>query len=556
MLCRLSLALLLTVSASAQVIVLAEGTVNSLRIATVPESSPNAPDTVVLQNAELLPVEITGRTVGREHGPSNSRRLSRNGIERVELPDGGRLLRYRRDGGQHWGFLHIAPDGQATVVLEHAGVGAGLSDPFFDQIGVADDGRHAVVSLLAGGAHTVKLDGTLYASTGRPDRLALPATQTVAPTSMMVGPTHFFCSAGSSGVDRLFRCALADGAVPVDLTPPTTALDRLQEEMVMSGDGQHVVFLHGPQRQQRLWHATTTGAAAVLPPPPSKYEEPNYLPFGVGEPAMSLNEDGSRLFFVDSSVRDELFLLDVQGALPALQITDDPIFQPYIGVHILPKFDGTRLLIAIGDIGRMDWFRADLAASGNTVANLTGTGSQQQPYPAGALSPIAGADTGSSLLLVEQTAAGMDLRRMDTASGTSAIVQSDAALSIATGSSFGPAADVTVHGVGGDRLYRGLTATPFATTPAGVLMTAPVQGPLLSGTQVHLLIPWGIPVFYFAGGGVIAGQIEYGLKQIVMTESGGVLLNGGTLRYFGIGTSVVLQRPPTPLRLVLSGAGG
>ena len=77
----------------------------------------------------------------------------------------------------------------------------------------------------------------------------------------------------------------------------------------MSRDGAHIVFLYGPLNQERLYIAHTAGAAAVLPPVGGKYEEPGYLPEAPGEPAMLLNDDGTRLFYVLANVRDELFLL-------------------------------------------------------------------------------------------------------------------------------------------------------------------------------------------------------------------------------------------------------
>lgn len=549
---RQFLALLLALPAAAQHICLAEGSSTSLRIATVTEANPNGGDTVVLQNVELLPIEITGRTIAREFDASRSRRTARHGIVRVELPDGGRLFRYRRNGGQQWGYLHVGAVGQATVVLELPGVG-GTVDPFVDRVAVADDGRHAAIAVAAGGVYAVKLDGTLYASTGRSDRLAAPPTHLAEPAGTMVGPTHFFYV---TGAHRIYRCSLVDGAAPVDLTPAALPGDRLKDQLAMSGDGQHVVFLHGPQHNMQLWRASVVGGANLLPPPPGKYEEPDYLPEGAGAPSMLLNADGSRLFYVDAQVRDELYLLDTSGTLPMLQITQDPIFQPYIGVYILPKFRAHTLLIAIGDPAQMDWFHASLGLVGGSVTNLTGTGSMQQPFPSGTLSPAAGADAGASVLLLEQVAGGMNLRRMDPLTGSSAIVQADATLTFEVGSGFGTGVDTVVRGNAGERLYRGAVATPFATTPAGVSMTVPVHGPWFAATRLHLQQPWSVPAYYFPDGLVVPGLIEFGLDQIVLTAAGGIVLNGTTLRFVDFGGSVTLQRPPAARRLVLSGAGG
>lgn len=550
---RLAAALLLSLPLAAQQICLAEGTVASLRIATVSESNPNGGDTVVLQNAELLAIEISARTIAREFEASRSRRTVRHGIARVELPDGGRLFRYRRNNGQQWGFLHVAALGAARVVLELPGIN-GL-DPFADRIGVADDGRHAVIPVAAGGLHAVKLDGTDYASTGRPDRLVATSAQSVEAASTMVGPTHCFYITGN---DRIFRCALADGAAPVDVTPPSAINDELEDEMAMSGDGTHVVFLHGPQQLQRMWRATTSGGAVVLSPPASRYEEPAYLPGGVGSPSLLLNDDGTRLFFVDigPANSDELYLLDLTGALPVFHVTADPLFLAYIGVYILPRFHGQRLLAGIGYPGRMDYYHVAMDAAGGSVVNLTGTGPLQPPFGIGALGPVAVADAGGSMLFLERHPSGFDLRRMDVTTGANAIVQRDSTLTLTSGIGFNGLVDCVVQGAGGDGMYRGHAATPFAMTPAGVGITAPVHGPAYAATRVHLQIPWSVPAFYLPDGTVIAGALEFDLQQVVLTQGGGFVLNGQTVRFTDLGGTVTLNRPPAAVRYVLSGAGG
>lgn len=542
----------LAVAAAAQTITFAEGTATSLQIVAVAEQNPNGPAVVVLANVELMPLEVTGRTLADEADAARSRRLVRHGIARVELPGGGRLFHYRRAGGQYWGFLRIAADGAPAVVLELPGAGGALASPFADRIAVAADGVHAAVPLAAGGLHVVRLDGSLYASTGRPDRLAAGATIVVVPTSVMAGAAHvFFVTAA----DQVMRCGFADGAGPVDVSPPPVANAVLKDEMALSRDGQHAVFLHGPVLQQRLWQVGTAGPATVLPPPPSKYEEPGYLPEGPGEPAMLLNDDGTRLFFIDANVRDELHLLDLGGALPALQITENGIFQPYIGAHILPKFHGPALTVAIGDPGQMDWFRVALDAQGGTVANLTGTGSLQQPFPSGQLDPVQATDTGSALLIAEQQAAALALRRLDPQTGANTIVQQDLLAPPQPGSATTGVADVRTAGIGGDRLYRGTTGNPFAQSPAGVLLTAPVHGPVFAATWVHLPIDWGMVAIYLADGTVLAGPLEYGLQQLVATASGGLVLVGHPLRYLAPGVFTVINRPAASVRLCLSGAG-
>ena len=558
---RLSTTSLLAVLASAlpaQTLTFAEGSPGALQIVSVAETSPNGPATVVLQNVELLPIELAARTLARELDPTISRRVIRNGIARAELPGGGRLLRYRRAGGQFWGFLWIAADGSAQVALEAQGTGAtALADPFGDRIGVAADGRHAVVpSAALAGCHVLRLDGGVFQSTGRIDRF-VTASDDVFPTSVMVGAAHVFFQTGDM---HLWRCPLADNGTPVDVSPPAVPNGEWKDQMAMSRDGSRLVFLYGPRDQQRLWSIDTTGPATMLPPPPSKYEEPGYLPEDPGEPAMLLDDTGTRLLFVDSIVRDELYLLDVTGALPTLQITQDSIFQPYIGVHILPFFsdptNGSKLVLAIGDAGLMDWFRVELNAAGGSVTNLTGTGSVQQPFPAGQLDPVQAATASGTLLIAEQTGAAMALRRLDPLGGASAVVQQNLLAAPVAGSAVAGPADIVVSSTGGDRLYRGDTANLFATTPAGVSLTPPVHGTLIAATWVHLAAGLGVIAYYLPDGTIVAGNLELGVEQVCATAAGGFVVVGPQLRYLAPGTVATLSRPAVAQRLCLSGAGG
>jgi len=544
---------LLAAPLMAQQLTFAEGTITNLQIVALPESNPLAAGTTLLQNVEFVPIEQTGRTIAHEADASRARRIERHGLQRIELPGGGRLFCYKRNGGQYWGLLHIAASGAGQVVLELAGVGPGLLDPFADRIGVHADGLHAVVPLVAGGAHFVRLDGGVYGSTGRADRFVMPAALPLIPTSVMVGATVAFFQTADA---RLWRCGIADGLQPVDVSPPPVPNGEWKDQMVLSRDGSRLVFLYGPRDQQRLFAIGTTGPASLLPPPPSKYEEPGYLPEDPGEPAMLLSDDGTRLFFVDSIVRDELHLLDLTGSLPALQITANAIFQPYIGMHILPRFLGAALLVAIGDPGQMDWFRASLNAPGGTVVNLTGTGSLQQPFPSGQIDPVQAIDTGGPWLIAEQQLAAMALRRLDPVTGANTIVQQDLLAVPQMGSATTGTADLLVQGSSGERIYRGGTANLFPPTPAGVLLTPPVSGPLLSATWVHLASDWGIVALYLPNGALLTGSIEHGVRQLAMTEAGGVVLVGTPLRYLAPGVFAVLNRPAVPVRWCLSGAGG
>lgn len=554
MLHRLLPVLLLPLTVVAQTITFAEGTPADLSIVSVSEGNPNGGDSVVLSQVELLPIEITGRTLAQESDPTRSRLVDRNGLVRVELPGGARLFRYRRAGGQFWGFLRIAANGQAQVVFERPGVGAVLADPFFDRIGVSPDGRHAAIALQSGGLRVARLDGTVFASTGTPVRLAAPSNLELLPLSVTVGNDVVWFQADDADL-RCYGCALADGASPVDVSPTLVQGADFKDQMVTTPDGSRVVFLYGPINQQRLYTATLAGGVVQLPPPPGKYEEPGYLPESPGEPAMLLNDAGTRLFFIEGLVRDELKMLDLAGALPQLDITENAIFQPYIGTHILPKFAADKLLIAIGDVAAMDWFRADLAAGGGTVVNLTGTGSVVQPFPSGTLSPVKAAPLLGKLLVSELAPGGLSLREIDPATGATAVVVPSLAGAPAVGDAPNAVADVVVRTSTGDQVWLGTTGQLFAAAPPGVELSPTVHGPVFAATTVSVPGAFAVAVFYLPDGSAVFGPPEVGMQQLVLTPNNGVVVVGSTMRYLAPGVFVVLNRPAATTRVVLSGAG-
>lgn len=539
---------------AAQTLTFAEGTPAALSIVSVAESDPNGGDTVVLSGLELLPIEMTCRTLAQEADPTRSRLVDRNGLARIELPGGGRLFRYRRAGGQFHGFLRIAADGSAHVVFERAGVGALLEDPFFDRIGVSPDGRHAVFALLSGGLRVAKLDGTVWPSTGTAVRVAAPSNLEVLPLSVTVGNDVVWFQADDVSL-RVYGCALADGAPVIDVSPPLSGNGDFKDQMAITPDGQRVVFLYGPTNLQRLYTATLVGGPVQLPPPPGKYEESNYLPEGGGEPAMLLNDAGTRLFFIEGLVRDELQMLDLTGALPTLAITESNIFQPYIGSHILPKFFADKLTVAIGDPAAMDWFRAELSVAGGQVVNLTGTGSLLQPFPSGTLSPVHSMRVAGALVLSEFDAGTLKLRAMDPTSGATVLQLTDLVEPPLLGDGRVQGADVVVRASDGDRLYLGDSGLLFAAAPVGYPIGPVLHGPLFSATTVGLPAGERLPVFYLPDGFVAFGSPEVALQQIVLTQANGLVLVGNSLRHASPAGTVTLNRPTVPVRRLLSGVG-
>ncbi|MBK8975297.1 MAG: hypothetical protein IPM29_05185 [Planctomycetes bacterium] len=523
----------------------------SLDVLSVPAATPGATPSALLRNVTFVDLEITNRTLQRGLRSDVSRRVVRDGAAFVELPDGGSLHRYRRDGGQWHGFLWIARDGVARVVTELAGAGAnGTDDPFADRIGVAFDGRHAALPLIAGGLLLARLDGGTYAGTGnalvRP--AGLPAN--LEPTTLCPGRSVLICGTRD---DRVWRIPYAAGAAPQDVTPANaTAGDRLKGELAPSFDGTRVVFLHGPQRAFTMYLLGETGPAIALPPTPAKYEEPGYLPETPNGPRLLLDDTGDQLFYIDATIRDEAHVLDL-SSYATTWVTGDPNFQPYIGIIVLPIATASTFVAGIGDPARFDVYAT--AAGVPTVANLTQTaGNVTAPWAPGGLVPRAIATTRDGTLLLEaQPSAGGPggLVRFTPAGPLPVAVGTLGAPEL--GSGFDGGGDLRVETATGTRLLAGLDATLLADAPVGVSLAGTVVAPggafraALAGLgparALLLMLPGGMVV------GVGAGAAAH---AVALTSDGSLLLAGTDLTAFGPGGAATLASGPLALR-ILSG---
>jgi len=519
---------------------------NALNVRTLDESAPAGPGTVTLQNVEFLPMERTGRTVAQGLQSLEPRVARAQGIERLELPGAQRLFHYRRNQGAVWGYLHVRTDGTNAAVLEEPAV-AGAS-PFADRVAIAADGTFMAVPGAPADLWLVRLDGQNFASTGTPSRrIAVPPGVEV-PGVMVTAGSVFYVD----GNDRLFRVGRADGALPVDVTPPGAAGAEVKDALAVSGDQQTVAFLFGPRPNFRIYRIGDAGAATLLPPPPAKYEEPGYLPEDAGHPRLLLNQDATRLLYVDGTVRDEVYVLNLQTGV-SLHVTQDLIFQPYIGVIILPSFEGAALVAAIGDPNRMDWFKVD---AGFNVTNLTNTGNPLPPYPSGTIDPLATSIQGGRVLATERTATGaQNLRFVDPTSGATGLLRTGLAAPVVLGSAFQGAADLLI-----DTGTRSLVLDPLGQSllpiPVGIHTTPTAIDPTgqIRLTAVELGGGFRLPVFRFQDGSLAVGLFEQGITQTVFTNGGGAFINGPTLRYVGLGVAAS-RAPFGAVTVFLSGSG-
>ena len=556
---RLSLAsILLCAPLLAQGITFVEGSsLQSLDVHILSQGGVATDTTLLMQGVEFLSIEMSGRVASQDLQTDATRREERNGMTRLELPGGRRMFAYRRHGGQTWGFLLVDATGSARIALELPGIGtASTASPFADRVAIDRQGSHMCVVNTLGGMHVVRLDGTPFASTGSPVRFVPTSADPVAP-SLMVGATHTFYVSRNGHV---WRMPLADLGVPTDCTPTGTPTGNAKDEIALSGDGTKAVFLHGPSNTlQRLYMLDSVNAPVLLSPPASKYEEPGYLPEGTGDIRLLLNHDGSRLFYIDGIVRDESHLLDTTGALGDLQVTQDAIFQPYIGIHILPSFKGNQLIASIGDPSRMDWFVAELSATGNTVRNATGTGSFAQPFPSGSLIPTKLGMAGGRALISDVSpldSTRHTLRLLDPQTATATVLHQDLDGPIVAGATTGATPDLVVPGPG-DRLYNGSTGALIAAAPAGIQLDAPVAGEWFRAAPVRLTPDWSTIVIYLPDGSAFFGPTVHRLRQTALTHENLLVMNSDQgIWTVGVGVPQTLAPlpPPPAIRMVLSGA--
>lgn len=523
--------------------------VSSLVLRTVPESNPRATPTTVLTDVALLPIEVTGRTAQQELDPTRSRRVTRHGLTRVELPVGGRLFAYRRNAGQTYGYLHVLDTGRAIVLLEGNAVAGG--SPFADRVGVSPDGRWAVAASIAEDRlYVLRLDGTNFVSTGTPARtLVLPSHVEVE--SIMPGRQFVFFATDD---ERMRRCSMPDGGQIEDVGPPPIGGARVKSELALSGDGAWAVYLYGVQPSFWLYMVGENGPSVRLNAPIAKYEEPGYLPDEQNGPRMLLDFDGSRLMYTDATSRDEIFLMDTSGATVTTHVTGDHNFEPYIGIGIFPTFAAATLVLGVGDPSRFDIVGAN--TNEIPVANLTHTsGNTTRPYTAGSLDPRAVSPRpDGSILIVDQAGANpMRLLRFDPA-GTHVVATQLLGLPILA-DAHTAIPDILVATSLGDTVLSGATGTPVLATPAGVSIATDV---LLPAHLRVLSIDAGTLsaiVFVTGDGRLIALPASPGPQRAFTTSAGSLVLDGGSLLHVDPRGGAATITTNGAVRSVVSGRG-
>ncbi len=525
-----------------------EGAANALSLLSVDAANPSAAPTEHLRGLRLRAPELMLRTHQHEVRNDWPRRISRNGVVRIELPAGGRVFHYSRDSDRWYGYVWVDGNGNPQQLLELPGVSG--NNPFANAIGVAYDGLHAAFVTRTGRLFVARLDGQNWASTGTPVReISFPAP--VEPTGVCVGATHLFCVTDNG---RIWRTALTDGSTPSNLTPSGTVGSTVEDEMAMAGDGKSVVFLFGPRKSVRLYLLGSSGAAAVLPPPAADYDDPGYLPGEPNGPHLLLNQDGTRLFYVDSTVREEHYLLDTTAATTPTHVTSDANFEPYIDISIFPSFMADAfedtLVLGVGDPSAFDLYTAKTGTA--SVTNLTGTAGAQPPFGAGTLAPDRGYTLRSNLTVFEQAVGTRtELRWVDPITAAGGVLDPDLRAPARLG--FGSAPRLLIPGVGGDE-FADLSLTPQLVGPAGIHISRDARD--ASGLAVFLAslaaLPAGAGALVFElPGGILVPVPVVGAREFSVGASG-VLLNANRLVHISTSGVNLLGAAGAPVRVLAS----
>ncbi len=516
-----------------------EGTPGNTAVFTVDEARPGTPAAAWLAGVAVLDIELSNRTTQASLRRDRARRAVELGVPRLELPDNGRVLRYARAATGEHGFVWIGADGRPHLLLALTAGDTG-GDPFADRCAVSADGRHLVITDAAGRAFAADLRGADPAVW----RLGLPAP--VEPRSVCVGGDRALLQTTDQ---RLWHIPLIGDRAAIDITPQPGPGAQLVAEMAPAASG-HAVVLLQDTASTALYLAAPDGTVRALPVPVARYTAPGYLPEVTDGPRMLLSDDGSRLFFTQETMSGELFLLDTTGATGLVHLTDDSVFEPYIGTGIHPSFVGDRLVAAVGDPAfGFDWMTARTTAP---VQNLTLSGLPGTPWWPGTLRPTAGYSTtaGGVLAAEPDPNGGTLLRAIDATAGTHVVVARD--LRGAPGAGRAAAApNLIIPSQRGDR-FLNAALQPLLQSPAGMQLSADAQLPGTVATlfTLHYASGGGNVMLRLPNGAIVTLPFDPALRGLAVTPAGGVIIDGSELRYIKNGVQYRLasgSAPRTPL---------
>ena len=395
-----------------------------------------------LSRIRLASLDFCGRTALHELSPARPRfHDDVPFVARIALQGhGGSLYAFERPGPSGptaWGFFHVANDGSARVVIERPALPWG-TNPFFDRVGVAPDGRALLVATLA------EAGGDLF-------EIDL-ATGAVRDRTELLPPLHFAlgsllleddwgCGVASEGIFRFERSTVCD-AEPVGFPSGATPA-WFQRQVVASENGLFAATVAGDSPiAEFVWVFGRFGGAQQASLTPDRIAPAGFEPEVRSGPWLAVSDDGARVAWRSevstSGYGAELFLAERTplGVALAEHVTRDELFDPYIDEIGQFSFGpGGRLSFLAGDASsssgsglfRCDAFAAELLPGGLDARNLTA--SSGQPLPPftlyGLLAPERALKlpASDSTLLFDRQAESGELLRVNAASGSTTVLE-------------------------------------------------------------------------------------------------------------------------------------
>jgi hypothetical protein len=381
---------------------------------------------------DLVPLDLQLASASEAHAFRDDRaRVERlAGVATLRLPDGGRIVRYRREGSATLGLAHVLPSGRVEIVVESSFVSPGHEaiDPL---VAVSAFGPYLAFAVNEARTRVLlyRTDGANLTGSPSPLRdLTPPGATAIEPGAMVCGSSVLVFVDDANGPYR----APLDGTSAVQrYALPATgggAPLSFDEELAVSGDGRAFAFGAGRTRRAKdIYVLRDDGSALNVTANPADYGEVGYSNPG-RRIEIALDHTASLVSYVNHSTPEPEGFVHTVGGASSVHFTSTQTFVDSIdvgGIGQLPYFGGA-LVIAGLDEQSLDFYYSPTGQPQQLV-NLTRTGAAGQPFGLGSALALhdLGTLAGAPQLLVgvrDARVARDTLLALDLQAGTSRFV--------------------------------------------------------------------------------------------------------------------------------------